>query len=77
MPKHIVRLLYQSHFSFMLISSFSCWLAVLRLFSLSSFFCCETILPICQYERMAKKEPTEKKEEKKNSSRETSKAMEI
>jgi len=26
---------------------------------------------------MAKKEPTEKKEEKKNSSRETSKAMEI
>jgi hypothetical protein len=26
MPKHISRLLYQSHFSFMPISSFPCWL---------------------------------------------------
>lgn len=69
MPKHIVRLLYQSHFSFLPISSssscssFSCWLAVLRLFSLSFsssffflfFFRSATIHPICQYEGWRKK----------------------
>jgi hypothetical protein len=47
------------------ISSFSCWLAVLRLFSLSSFFCFETILPICQYERMVKKNRQNRKKKKK------------